>query len=192
MSRRTEDRPQMTAEEFEELERHAPETVWLEFVNGKVVVKPMPDGNHSEIYMWLLERCMQLRPDLRLHPERGLKTEAYRKGRARADGVLVPKGSLKGKGEWSEATGVLMAVEITSWDSDTARRDRVEKPDGYAAAGIPVYLLIDRDDCSIVVFNQPEDGRYRHEEKLPFGASVKLPDPVNITLDTEPLKEFGD
>ncbi|MGJ5754398.1 Uma2 family endonuclease [Streptomyces puniciscabiei] len=192
MSRRTEDRPQMTAEEFEELERHAPETVWLEFVNGKVVVKPMPDGNHSEIYMWLLERCMQLRPDLRLHPERGLKTEAYRKGRARADGVLVPKGSLKGKGEWSEATGVLMAVEITSWDSDTARRDRVEKPDGYAAAGIPVYLLIDRDDCSVVVFNQPEDGRYRHEEKLPFGASVKLPDPVNITLDTEPLKEFGD
>ncbi|MER6565374.1 Uma2 family endonuclease [Streptomyces sp. NPDC001093] len=192
MSRRTEDRPQMTAEEFEELERHAPETVWLEFVNGKVVVKPMPDGNHSEIYMWLLERCMQLRPDLRLHPERGLKTEAYRKGRARADGVLVPKGSLKGKGEWSEATGVLMAVEITSWDSDTARRDRVEKPDGYAAAGIPVYLLIDRDDCSVVVFNQPEDGRYRHEEKLPFGASVKLPDPVNITLDTEPLKEFSD
>ncbi|MEU2054042.1 Uma2 family endonuclease [Streptomyces bungoensis] len=192
MTPRTEDRPQMTAEEFEELERHAPETVWLEFVNGKIVVKPMPDGNHSEIYMWLLERCMHLRPDLRLHPERGLKTEAYRRGRARADGVLVPKGSLKGKGEWSEATGVLMAVEITSWDHDTARRDRVEKPDGYAAAGIPVYLLIDRDDCSVVVFDQPEDGRYRHEEKLPFGASVKLPDPVNITLDTEPLKEFAD
>ncbi|MEV6053913.1 hypothetical protein [Streptomyces sp. NPDC052107] len=40
--------------------------------------------------------------------------------------------------------------------------------------------------------NQHEDGRYRHEEKLPFGASVKLPDPVNITLDTEPLKEFSD
>ncbi|WP_330338690.1 Uma2 family endonuclease [Streptomyces sp. NBC_00557] len=192
MTPRTEHRPQMTAEEFEELERHAPETVRLEFIHGKVVVKPMPDGNHSEIYMWLLERCMQLRPDLRLHPERGLKTEAYRKGRARADGVLVPRGSLKGKGEWSEATGVLMAVEITSWDSDTARRDRVEKPDGYAAAGIPVYLLIDRDDCSVVVFNQPENGRYRHEEKVPFGATVQLPAPVNITLDTEPLKEFSD
>ena len=41
-------------------------------------------------------------------------------------------------------------------------------------------------------FNQPEDGRCRHEEKLPFGATVKLPEPVNITLDTEPLKEFVD
>ncbi|MFJ3775321.1 Uma2 family endonuclease [Streptomyces sp. NPDC090075] len=186
----TEQQPQMSVEEFEELERHAPETVWLEFINGKVQVKPLPDGNHSEIYMWLLEQCMRLRPDLRLHPERGLKTEAYRKGRARADGVLVPKGSLKGLGEWSETSGVLMAVEITSFDSDTNQRDRGEKPDGYAAAGIPVYLLVDRDDCSVVVFNQPEDGRYRHEERLPFGAAVKLPEPVNINLETEPLKEF--
>jgi Uma2 family endonuclease len=182
----------MSVEEFEELERHAPETVRLEFVHGKVLVKPMPDGNHSEIYMWLLERCMQARPDLRLHPERGLKTEAYRKGRARADAVLVPKGSLRGRGEWSEAEGVLMAVEITSYDSDTNQRDRVEKPDGYAAAGIPVYLLVDRDDCSIVVFNQPEGGRYRHQEKLPFGATVKLPDPVGIILDTDPLKDLAD
>ncbi|MFC4466221.1 Uma2 family endonuclease [Streptomyces xiangluensis] len=190
--RTDQDRPQMSVEEFEQLERHAPETVRLEFINGKVQVKPVPDGNHSEIYMWLLERCMQLRPDLRLYPERGLKTEAYRKGRARADGILVPKGSLKGHGEWSSAETVLMAVEVTSYDSDTNRRDRIEKPDGYAAAGIPVYLLIDRDDCSVVVFSQPEGGRYRREEKLPFGAAVGLPAPVDITLDTEPLKEFVD
>ncbi|MET7733791.1 Uma2 family endonuclease [Streptomyces sp. NPDC005402] len=105
---------------------------------------------------------------------------------------LVPKGGLKGHGEWPEVDGVLMAVEITSHDSDTNRGDRVEKPDGYAAAGIPVYLLIDRDACSVVVFNQPEDGRFRHEEKLPFGATVKLPEPVGFALDTEPLKEFAD
>ncbi|SBT92358.1 hypothetical protein GA0115233_10449 [Streptomyces sp. DI166] len=37
-----------------------------------------------------------------------------------------------------------------------------------------------------------KDRRYRHTEKLPFGAAVQLPDPVNITLDTEPLKEFAD
>ncbi|MEU9284927.1 Uma2 family endonuclease [Streptomyces sp. NPDC048275] len=130
--------------------------------------------------------------NLWLHAESGLKTERYRKGRARADGVLVPVGGLKGRGEWSDADGDLMAVEVTSYDADTHQRDRVEKPDGYAAAGIPVHLLIDRDDCSVVVFDQPEDGRYRHAEKVPFGAAVKLPDPVNITLDTEPLKEFVD
>ncbi|MER7494264.1 Uma2 family endonuclease [Streptomyces pharetrae] len=191
MTPRTEQhRPQMSVEEFEELERHAPETVRLEFIEGRVVVKPMPDGNHGEIYMWLLERCMQARPDLRLHPERGLKTEAYRNGRARADAVLVPRGSLKGRGEWSDAEDVLMAVEITSYDSDTNQRDRVEEPDGYAAAGIPVYLLIDRDDGTVTVFSDPEDGRYRLQLNKPFGATVELPDPVDITLDTDPLKDF--
>jgi hypothetical protein len=38
----------------------------------------------------------------------------------------------------------------------------------------------------------PEEGRYHHEEKLPFGATVQLPDPVDITLETERLKEFAD
>ncbi|MEU9072675.1 hypothetical protein AB0E06_15005 [Streptomyces sp. NPDC048109] len=49
-----------------------------------------------------------------------------------------------------------MAVEVTSWDADAARRNRVDKPDGYAAA------------------------------------TVHLPAPVGITLDTEPLKELAD
>ncbi|MFJ3667663.1 Uma2 family endonuclease [Streptomyces sp. NPDC090106] len=192
MTPRIEDRPQMSVEEFEELERRAPDTVRLEFIKGKVQVKGVPDGNHSEIYMWLLEQCMRLRPDLRLHPERGLKTESYRKGRARADAVLVPRRSLKGHGEWSEAEGVLMAVEITSYDSDTNQRDRIDKPDGYAAAGIPVYLLVDRDDCTVTVFTEPKDGRYRRQLNEPFGATLTLPDPVDISLDTEPLKEFAD
>jgi Uma2 family endonuclease len=187
MTPRTEHRPQMTVEEFEELERHAPETVRLEFIGGRVQVKAVTDGNHDQIIAWL-----QHRPELWLYGDRGMKVESYRKGRARPDGVLAPFGFAKGHGDWSETAGVLMAVEVTSYDFDTHQRDRVEKPAAYAAAGIPVYLLIDRDDASIVVFNQPENGRYRHEEKLPFGATVKLPDPVNLTLDTEPLKEFAD
>jgi hypothetical protein len=34
--------------------------------------------------------------------------------------------------------------------------------------------------------------REGHAEKLPFGAAVELPDPVGITLDTEPLKDLAD
>ncbi|MFF7114175.1 Uma2 family endonuclease [Streptomyces albogriseolus] len=192
MTPTTEHRPQMSVEEFEELERRAPETVRLEFINGKVQVKAVTDGNHDQIVAWLQRLCMQHRPELWLYGDRGMKVEAYRRGRARPDGVLAPFGFAKGHGDWSQAEGVLMVVEVTSHDSDTDRRDRVEKPGGYAAAGIPVYLLIDRDDCSVVVYNQPEGGRYRHQEKLPFGASVKLPDPVNVTLDTEPLKDLVD
>lgn len=192
MTPTTADRPQMLVEEFEELAHAAPETVTLEFINGRLEVKPVPDGNHREIVMWLLRQCMQHRPELSLYPESGLKTEAYRKGRARADGVLALTGSFAGDGEWSDPDGVLMAVEVTSRDSDTNQRDRIDKRDGYAAAGIPIYLLIDRDDSTVSVYRRPEDGRYRTVTTLAFGEPVKLPAPVGFTLETEKLKDFVD
>ncbi|MEU7304523.1 Uma2 family endonuclease [Streptomyces sp. NPDC007206] len=182
----------LDVEEFEELAAAAPETVRLEYVNGKVVVKAMPDGNHGEIFMWLLRQCMQQRPDLDLAPERGVKAEAYRKGRAITDGFLAPVDHFKGHGNWSDTDGALMAVEITSHDRDTDQRKRIDKPVGYAAAGIPVYLLIDRDSATVSVYSEPKDGRYLQCSTRPWGATVELPPPVGITLDTEKLKDYAD
>ncbi|MFD7124725.1 MULTISPECIES: Uma2 family endonuclease [Streptomyces] len=192
MTPRTTAQPQMSVEEFEELARRAPELVRLEFVHEKVQVKPVPNGNHAEIVKWLQKLCMQHRPDLWLYPEQGIAIETYRKGRARPDGVLAPDEHFAGAGEWAAPTGVLMTVEVTSRDADTNRRDRVEKPDGYAAAGIPVYLLVDREACSVTVFTEPEKGTYRSATTRPFGAVVELPEPVGFPLDTEKLKEYAD
>ncbi|MFG2822115.1 Uma2 family endonuclease [Kitasatospora sp. NPDC048365] len=188
----TTDRPQMTLEAFEAIAITAErEDVTLEFINGRVGVKPVPDGDHGEIIMWLLERCLQQRPDLRLHPEQGLRVETYRSGLARPDGSLVPRRTFAGQGEWSDPSGVLMVVEITSFDPDTDRRDRVEKPVAYAQSAIPVYLLVDRDADAITVHSEPEDGRYRSVVTLSYGHTVVLPEPVNITLDTDELKDFA-
>ncbi|MCJ1678367.1 Uma2 family endonuclease [Streptomyces sp. APSN-46.1] len=182
----------MSTEEFEELARNAPRLVRLEFIRGRVQVKPVPDGNHQTIVMWLLKQCMRQRPDLELYGEQGLKVEAYRNGRARADAVLVPEEHLVGRGDWIDPTGVLMAVEVTSHDRDTDARDRLEKPEGYAQAGIPVYLLIDRENLSVVVHAEPEGGKYRAITARPFGAVIDLPEPVKVTLETERLKEYAD
>lgn len=192
MTPRTTDRPQMSVDEFEELARRAPEMVRLEFISGKVQVKSVRDGNHGEIVKWLQKRCMQFRPELWLYAEQGLCVDMYRKGRARPDGALAPDDYFVGQGEWSGAEGVLMAVEVTSRDADTEQRDRVEKRDGYAAAGIPVYLLVDRDVSSLTVHAEPEKGEYRSVTIRPFGAVVELPDPVGITLETEKLKDYAD
>ncbi|MFI9307916.1 Uma2 family endonuclease [Streptomyces triculaminicus] len=192
MTPRTTARTQVPLEDFEELARTAPETVRLEFIDGKVEVKPVPDGNHGEIAMWLLEQCMQQRPDLRLYLERGLKVETCRRGRARPDGSLVPRKHFAGQGEWADPEGVLMTVEITSRDADTDRRDRWEKRDGYAAADIPVYLLVDRERCVVTVHTEPKQGEYRSIITRSFGEKVELRDPVGIVLETEELKEFAD
>lgn len=195
MTARTVAWPQMLVEEFEEFEElahAAPETVWLEFVNGKLEVKPPSDGNRGTIVMWLLEQCLRQRPDLVLYPYRGLKAETKRDGRVRPDGSLAPDGHFVGHGEWSDPEGVLMTVEVTSNDPYTDRRDRVEKRDAYAATGIPVYLLVDRGRRTVTVHAEPEKGRYRNKITRSFGARVEIPAPVGIVLDTEELKEFAD
>ncbi|WJV47250.1 Uma2 family endonuclease [Streptomyces flavofungini] len=192
MTPRTTDRPQMSIEDFEELARCAPETVRLEFINGKVQVKPVPDGSHGQIVMWLIKYCMQRRPELSLFPEQGLKVKGYRKGRAIPDGVLAPDENFVGQGQWADPAGVLMAVEVTSCDRDADSRDRVEKPDAYAATGIPVYLLVDRENNEVRVYADLKDGTYRRVTRRSFGDSVELPGPVGITLDTEKLKEYVD
>ncbi|MER5303132.1 hypothetical protein [Streptomyces lasiicapitis] len=121
---------QMTVEEFEHLEKHAPDTVKLEFIRGKLKVKPMPDQRHRAIVMWLLTQCMQQRPELLLYPEQDLQAETYRNGRAYADGALV-------------------------------------------------------------VFSEPMNGAYQRCPSYPFGNTVQLPAPVNITLETEKLKDYS-
>ncbi|MEV5874151.1 Uma2 family endonuclease [Streptomyces sp. NPDC052101] len=183
----------ITVEDFEELARKAPEGVKLELIDGRLEVKPMPDQRHRGIVMWLLRLFMQLRPELALYPEQQLKVGAYRKGHACADGALTPFNHfIAQEGDWANPDGVLMVVEVTSRDRDTDRRDRIDKVRGYAEAGIPIYLLIDRDNDTLVVYSEPEDGRYQQSPSYPWGATVALPCPVDVTLDTEDLKDYAD
>ncbi|MER7794416.1 Uma2 family endonuclease [Streptomyces sp. NPDC097640] len=179
-------------EAFEELASTARESVRLEFINGRIGEKCVADGDHETIIMWLLRQCMQSRPELDLHTSQGLKVGEYRKGRARPDGSLAPIAHFAGHGEWADPDGVLMTVEVTSYDYDTDRRDRVEKPIAYAAAGIPVYLLVDRDTCALIVHTNPDpkSGCYLDIHRAPFGEQVVIPEPVGITLDTDILKAY--
>ncbi|MFF2229170.1 Uma2 family endonuclease [Streptomyces anulatus] len=180
---------QLSVEDFEQLARTSPETVTLELINGKLEVKPVPDGDHDEIIMWVAMQCMRQQPELRLYRERGLRIGGYRNGRARPDGTLAHAGRFAGDGEWSSPDRILMTVEVTSHDTDS--RDRTEKRDGYAASNIPVYLLIDRESGTLVVHSEPDKGRYRQQHSYDYGDAVPLPGPVDITLDTEELKNYA-
>ncbi|MGW6057108.1 Uma2 family endonuclease [Streptomyces sp. NPDC055189] len=187
---------QISVEEFEQLARFAEkqfEAVRLEFVNGRIGVKNVPDGDHVEIVTWLQKQCMQHRPGLGLYSAgHGLTIGTYRNGRARPDSSLAPKGYFRGRRDWADASGVLMTVEVTSYDTDTHRRDREEKPVAYAAAGIPVYLLIDREFCKVVVHSRPdaETSSYTDVHEMRLGAAVDLPDPVGFKLDTAELLDY--
>ncbi|MFD8219566.1 Uma2 family endonuclease [Streptomyces sp. NPDC059697] len=180
-------------EDFEELARRAPEGVKLELIDGKLEVKPLPDNRHRAIVVWLIRLFMQLRPELAMYHEQDLKIGTYRKGHATADAALAPLDHFIAQDNgWADPDGVLMVVEVTSRDRDTDRRDRIDKVRGYAEAGIPIYLLIDRDNDTLVVHSDLKNGAYRQSPSYPYGAVVELPTPVNITLETEKLKDYAD
>ncbi|MGH3426752.1 MAG: Uma2 family endonuclease [Mycobacteriales bacterium] len=78
-----------------------------------------------------------------------------------------------------------LVVEITS--RGNARHDRLTKRWGYAHAPVPLYLLIDRWDengPAVTLFSDPENGDYRHSERVPFGQSIEIPAPFNLRLET--------
>ncbi|MEE1799806.1 Uma2 family endonuclease [Streptomyces sp. JV176] len=123
------------------------------------------------------ERCIQARPDVWLYAggELGIEVEAYREGRAKPDAILAPRKTFLGQGDWSDASRVLMVVEVTSYDWDTDRRDRKEKPSAYAAAGIPIYLLVDRDHRTVTVHSDPTVDGYGHRHVADLGKKILLP-----------------
>jgi Uma2 family endonuclease len=184
------DRPQMLVEDFEDLARHADEGVRLEFIYGKLGAKPSPDRDHQEVIAWLQQRFALAEPELWLYPSNEIKIQADRGGRAIPDATLAPDGTFVGQPLWKNPDGILMAVEVTSFDSDTDRRDRTQEPHAYAETGIPVYLLVDRSSCETVVYSRPVDGRYSTIVRLPFGTPVELPEPVGVTLETDRLKDL--
>ncbi|QXE35558.1 Uma2 family endonuclease [Streptomyces sp. GMY02] len=166
---------QMSVEEFEKIAKlvdKVSDTVELEFLGGQICFKATTDADCKEITTWLRQRCTQVRTELRLYAggELGLLVGADREGRA----------------------GVLMAAEIASYEtgSEIDRRHHTENLAAYAAAGIPVHLLIDRDHGTVTVHSDPAADGYRDRHVMDFGVKVLLPDPVGIGLDTEELKGF--
>ncbi|MFL1379912.1 Uma2 family endonuclease [Nocardiopsis protaetiae] len=184
---------QLRSELFEDLAEQAFEAdrVCMEMFNGKVWVHKVTDGAHAGILTWLMREFIAHRPDLDLTTSGlGLKVDTYRNGRARPDGVLAPVGQFDEAGEWADPEGVLAVVEVTSWDVDTHARDRVEKPAAYAATGVGVHLLVDRDTNAVVVHSRPVEGRYLDQSIHPCGEAVPVPG-TGVVLDTEPLKRFA-
>lgn len=184
--------PQMPLDDFEDLAREAPETVWLEFIRGKVEVKPPSDGNHSEILVSLLRQFASDDRTWDLYPYAGICTETGQQGRYLPDAMFVRRALRLGGRTWAHPHTATAVVEIISRATGKDHRDHDAKRDGYASAAIPAYLLIDRDNNTLTVFSEPKDGRYQQAFTHPWGSTVEIPGLVGITLSTKKLMDYAD
>ncbi|MGW3243597.1 Uma2 family endonuclease [Streptomyces sp. NPDC001070] len=92
-----------------------------------------------------------------------------------------PTGHFRGQPPWAGPAGVVMAVRVT-----TARpaRDRGPRRRGYAAAGIPFYLLVDRTEGTVTLCSEPDAEDYRQDVRVLSGKELDLPEPFAFALDT--------
>jgi Uma2 family endonuclease len=153
-----------------------------ELVDGEIIVSPTPDGNHETIVI-AVDDWVREKHGLRLHRNLTLISP---EGEYVPDGFAAPRGAFKDR-EWhSEPAGVEMVVEVTSRDrKKAAERDRGPKRRGYAAADIPLYLLIDRLDGKVTIFSDPRNGDYHHSASATLGDELDIPAPLEGILETK-------
>ncbi|MFF3007631.1 Uma2 family endonuclease [Kitasatospora sp. NPDC057940] len=165
------------------LELDTPPGYKAELIEGEIAVTPPPDGEHETAFSLLAKQFFRKAAiDLDLLGNKGLIVPT---GRFIPDGTVCPVNHFLNAGSWADADGVLLVFEITS---TSPRLDREQKRRGYAAAGIPCYLLVDRSEGMVTLFSKPEDNDYTDKDSVPFGKPIDLPAPFSFTLDTAPLR----
>jgi Uma2 family endonuclease len=157
-----------------------------EIMEGTVVVSPAPAVMHNRVAN-ALSRLMH-RSEI---PE---TWEIYQTASLQIgttgdiyvpDLVVYPADRLPGKGGVIQAEHALLVVEITS--PSNADHDRERKLWGYAHGPVPLYLLVDphaQQGPQVTLYSCPGAGTYRSMDRVPYGGSIVLPDPFNLTVDT--------
>lgn len=163
-----------------------PEGYRAQLIDGEIVVTPPPGGNH--------ERCIS-----RI-VQQVFASSATRMDFSANKGLIVP--AIAGQNmvipdltfapadldlfldapSWMRPSGVAMVVEVTS---SLPEHDRNAKRRAYAAARIPLYLLVGRDDKTVTLFSHPARDTYINTATVPFGDSLELPDPFSFALETD-------
>src|SRR5262245_53433442 len=131
--------PEMTLVAWAQL----PEDEPGELLDGRLVEEEMPDAIHEVVVTWLtftLRVWLAGRAAVVLGSDVRLAVSA-RRGR-KADAVVYLPGSKKPPARGLVKTPPDIAIEVVSASPGDGRRDRVEKPDEYAAFGVKWYWIV--------------------------------------------------
>jgi Uma2 family endonuclease len=120
----------------------------VELRDGVMVVVPSPTYDHQDIcgllWLWLRRHAPR---EYRVSQATGIAVSLD--NTFEPDVVLVDA-DVSGSKHYSVADHVTLAVEVVS--PGTRRRDRLEKPAGYAAAGIPHYWRIEQKPVHVFAY----------------------------------------
>ncbi|WP_419996722.1 Uma2 family endonuclease [Streptomyces boninensis] len=163
-----------------------PEGIRAELIEGEIVLSPAPDGDHEDAIAVITKQVYSSsKTSMDASANKGLELprDAQPTNHVIPDITLAPSDlrPFRGKPSWMEPDGVAMVVEVTSTKPEA---DRITKRRSYARAGIPLYLLVDRDRETVTLFSDPRLQDYTATHTAPFGEPLHLPAPFGFDLET--------
>lgn len=163
---------------------------YVEVIEGALVVSPTPSKKHNGIVVAIQEQLLrQLHEDKRPHPVSSIEGGDDSDDYSSPDLIVVPVEQDYEEGWLYPASVVELAVEVVS-KGNPATDTRV-KPGEYARWGIPVYLVIDPRDGTMVLQSDPVDGEYQAIHRMRFGDTVTLPEPLeSLRIETADFPRY--
>jgi len=164
-----------------------PEGYRAELIDGEIVVTPPPDGNHQLDIWWVLDQIRRSSSTrMQDSGNSGLivpSQEIPGAGRVIPDAVVAPAelDVFRNAPSYMLPDGIELVLEVTSSRPDL---DRNARRRAYARAGIPLYLLVDREHRRVTLYSAPAHGDYSRTCTAVFGDKLELPKPFDFALDT--------
>ncbi|WP_416976425.1 Uma2 family endonuclease [Streptomyces sp. T028] len=168
---------------FEWLEKMPiPEGYKTEIVRGSISMTPQRD-THWEIIFNILTQLHAKYPRRRLKSDVRIDYPGHLNGFATDVTLLAEDAQPDARRRWS-CEDVELVAEVIS--RDTAHNDYGPKKLAYAAADVPVYLIVDPYKGKWYLHTLPKDGEYHGEVCFDFGDEIDLTGTVvGLVLKTD-------
>ncbi|KES07471.1 hypothetical protein BU52_08365 [Streptomyces toyocaensis] len=156
---------------FEWLEKMPiPEGYKAEIVGGHIFMTPQRD-THFQIILDVLEQLRAKYPRKRLASDVRIDFPGRLNGFACDVAAFADHSVKDSRGHWRYQDVEFIAEVISR---DTAANDYGPKKDTYAAAGVPVYLIVDPYTAEWHLHTLPKDGTYHGDVSFGFGEEIDL------------------
>jgi Uma2 family endonuclease len=158
-----------------------------ELVEGRLEDDEVPSAIHEIVVRWILVLL-----DAHFRSHGGFVFGSGIKLAVRAQTGRLPDVVCYAAGRRPEPRGLVtvppdIVIEVVSPTPRDERRDRIEKPDDYAAFGVRYYWLVDPDYRSFEVWELGSDARYVRAVAGVTGKVDRIPGCEGLVVDLDVL-----